>query len=237
MEDKYRLLGLDPGRSEAKIKETYEKLQKMYDPDKFKDAGQKKYARERLEEFKKAYDEIMARMAQNSASASSSSGPYAYEYGKWAVISVVIEGDEVKVNVNGETKATGAMTIDPIDVVSEDATYTLGGGGLSMDFFRVNFKAVAEPAYTYTETEDVSDLPMDEPEELYYMYGDLNGDGEVDVFDLALMKRQVLDGAVSMIADLNNDHQNNVLDLVILTKYLHGGERGIIGEPIYVTAQ
>ena len=82
MEDKYRLLGLDPGRSEAKIKETYEKLQKMYDPDKFKDAGQKKYARERLEEFKKAYDEIMARMAQNSASASASSGPYAYEYGK-----------------------------------------------------------------------------------------------------------------------------------------------------------
>ena len=161
----------------------------------------------------------------------------AYEYGKWAVISVVIEGDEVKVNVNGETKATGAMTIDPIDVVSEDATYTLGGGGLSMDFFRVNFKAVAEPAYTYTESEDVTDAPVDKPEELYYMYGDLNGDGEVDVFDLALMKRQVLDGAVSMIADLNNDHQNNVLDLVILTKYLHGGERGIIGEPIYVTAQ
>ena len=64
----------------------------------------------------------------------------AYEKGKWAVISVVIIDNTVKVNVNGETKATGTMTIDPIDIVSEDATYILGGGGLSMDYFRVNFK-------------------------------------------------------------------------------------------------
>jgi hypothetical protein len=70
-----------------------------------------------------------------------------------------------------------------------------------------------------------------------HAYGDLNNDGDVDVFDLALMKRIVLDGAVYMPADVNDDHQINVLDLIFMTEYLHGGERGMIGYPISVIAQ
>ena len=81
MEEKYRVLGLEPGASEAKIKETYAKLQKMYDPDKFPDAGQKKYARERLEEFRKAYNDIMNAMQENTRKAQGSSSGYSYSAG------------------------------------------------------------------------------------------------------------------------------------------------------------
>ncbi len=143
----------------------------------------------------------------------------AYEKGKWAVISVVIVDNTVEVNVNGETKATGEMTIDPIDVVSEDATYILGGGGLSMDYFRVNYKKVAEPKYYYTETEDVTTEPV-EPEPMY-LYGDMNGDRVINVIDLALLKRQILSGSVYRQGDCDGDGTIGVGDIIALQRYLH----------------
>lgn len=140
----------------------------------------------------------------------------ALETGKWAVISVLIEGDTATIKVNGETKATGAMTVDPIDTVSEDAAYLLGGAALSMDCFRVNYKAVPEPEYYYTATEEGV-------QEMSGYYGDLDGNQVVDAFDLTLLKRAVLNetGQYVIEGDLDADGQAGVSDIIALTKYLH----------------
>lgn len=142
----------------------------------------------------------------------------AYEKGAWTVISVILEGDTASLVVNGQTAAAGEMTIDPIDTVSDDAVYTIGCSGLSMDFFRVNYKAVSEPEYYYT----ASDPSIWEWTETGY-FGDLDGNAEIDVVDLALLKRAVLSGTVQNAAasDLNGDSIVDVADIIALTKYLH----------------
>ena len=110
----------------------------------------------------------------------------AYELGKWTTISVILTGDEGKIVVNGQTAAFGTITIDPVDIVSEDAQYLIGKGVLdtlnfkgSMDYFRVNFKEVAEPEYYYTESEEIKPMIM----------GDLNTDGIINIYDLILLKK------------------------------------------------
>ncbi|MCR4645440.1 MAG: family 43 glycosylhydrolase [Oscillospiraceae bacterium] len=68
-----------------------------------------------------------------------------------------------------------------------------------------------------------------------YLRSDMNRDGEIDIFDLGLLKRGLLygmDALTSGIGDVNADGKTNVLDAVHLTKYLHG--HAVI-EPAYCT--
>ncbi|MEE5992936.1 MAG: GDSL-type esterase/lipase family protein [Oscillospiraceae bacterium] len=55
--------------------------------------------------------------------------------------------------------------------------------------------------------------------------GDLNGDGKVNVIDMALMKRQLkqehIDHANRRVSDLNGDTSINVDDVKILTDFIH----------------
>ena len=140
-----------------------------------------------------------------------------YELGKWITISIVLTGDEGKLLVNGQTVASGEITADPVDVVSEDANYCIGKGlvnGLdfkgSMDYFRVNFKEVAEPEYYYTESEEIKPLIM----------GDINADGIVNIYDLIFLKKAVLNGTYSQAGDFDYDGKNSVTDIIVLQKYL-----------------
>lgn len=52
----------------------------------------------------------------------------AYELGAWTKVSVVINDDSAKLIVNGETAASGSITADPVDIISEDAVYLIGDG-------------------------------------------------------------------------------------------------------------
>ncbi len=70
------------------------------------------------------------------------------------------------------------------------------------------------------ETPCISMSPAD------YIPGDLNGDGEVDVFDLTLAKQQVLAGTDNAALDVNADDACDVVDLVSLGKFLHTGKGG-----------
>jgi molecular chaperone DnaJ len=70
-EKNYKILGLDNGASEAQVREAYKKLQDIYNPDKFNDIGQKKYAEEKLEEIDKAYSELLTQF---------NGGNFAYDY-------------------------------------------------------------------------------------------------------------------------------------------------------------
>lgn len=147
-----------------------------------------------------------------------------YELGEWITISVVLTGDEGKLIVNGKTVASGEITSDPVDIVSSDADYKIGKINGSMDFFRVNFKEVAEPEYYYTESEDVNTEPSEESTEpdKSVLMGDLNEDGIINIYDLIILKKAVLNGGYYKAGDLDKDGQNTVTEIIALQKYLLG---------------
>lgn len=58
-----------------------------------------------------------------------------------------------------------------------------------------------------------------------YLRGDLNQDGTIDVFDLALLKRALtsgMDALTAEIADIDHDGKADSKDAELLTLYLHG---------------
>lgn len=151
----------------------------------------------------------------------------AYKIGEWVTVSVVLTGDTGKIVVNGKTAASETVTADPIDVVSDDASYMVGGDmNGSLDFFRVNYKETAEPEYYYTETEDIIE-PSGQ-----VLAGDINLDMHVDSLDMVLMRRiaeintsEVNNGFTRQqlaAADTNADGDVNIADAVLLHGYLLG---------------
>lgn len=147
----------------------------------------------------------------------------AYELGAWTKVSVVINDDAAKLIVNGETAASGSVTADPVDIISEDAVYLIGDGmNGSMDYFRVNFKEVTEPDYVYTEKEEIT-IPSGQ-----LLVGDLDLDMKIDSFDLVLMRKAVIDPSIvksnlhKAVADLNGDNEVNIADVVTMQNYLLG---------------
>ncbi|MCM1133417.1 MAG: DUF6055 domain-containing protein [Ruminococcus flavefaciens] len=143
----------------------------------------------------------------------------AYKAGEWATISVSLIGDTAKITVNGNTVAESTFTLDPIDIVAEDTKYLIGAstGGVymdgSMDFFRVNFKDVAEPEYYYTETEQVTARLM----------GDVNLDGEVNVADAVMLQNWLMkSGEITdwQNGDLVSDGRLDVLDMIEMRKLI-----------------
>ena len=145
----------------------------------------------------------------------------AYIAGQWIIISISLNGDEVKLTVNnGETVTeTASMTSDPVDILSGDAMYRIGEGmDGSMDYFRVFFKDVDEPAYTYTKTEAPS-APKG-------MIGDLDRNDKINVFDLAYLKKAILygydDAVTGVVGDCNGSGTIDIVDAIMMQKYLHG---------------
>lgn len=147
-----------------------------------------------------------------------------YETGSWATVSVILTDDTAKLVVNngsGAKTTSGTITIDPVEIMSDSAAYLIGDGmNGSMDFFRVNFKEVAEPDYYYTEKEEVIENPDIVP-------GDLNCDKHVNVFDMCIYK-QFIAGSISLTgealanADINGDGLYNIADMVMLQDFLSG---------------
>jgi len=157
----------------------------------------------------------------------------AYTPGKWSTVSVVLEGDEAKLVVDGKTAASGTITVDPVDVISEESVYTIGAykdsqymNG-SMDFFRVNFKEVAEPSYYYTETEDIDENTTTEPTG-QVLVGDVTLDMQIDVFDHVYLRKIVTGSAsadtkqLKAAADTNGDKEIGIADVVAMQSYLLG---------------
>ena len=57
-----------------------------------------------------------------------------------------------------------------------------------------------------------------------YIPGDINGDGEVDIFDLVRLRRHIVGINVEIVAnpDVNNDKEVDIFDLVRLRRYIVG---------------
>ena len=146
-----------------------------------------------------------------------------YEPGEWVAVSVVLTGDTAKLVVNGTTAASGSITADPVDIISDDAVYLIGDGmNGSMDFFRVNFKEIAEPEYYYTEKEEITGTSGQT------IVGDVNFDMQVDAFDAAVMRKLVTEpelvdtNQLKAAADVNGDSSVNIADLVAIQQYILG---------------
>lgn len=147
----------------------------------------------------------------------------AYELGAWTKVSVVINDDSAKLIVNGETAASGSITADPVDIISDDSVYLIGDGmNGSMDYFRVNFKETAEPDYVYTEKEDIT-VPSGK-----LLAGDFNLDMKIDSYDMMWMRKVVIDTTLvktnieKSVADVNGDGSVNIADVVTMQSYLLG---------------
>lgn len=154
----------------------------------------------------------------------------AYTPGEWFTVSLSLIGDEAKLAVNNgkEIKtATETIPLDPIDVVFEGAKYAVGDINGSMDYFRVFFKDVEDAEYYYTETEDVEVVPGPN-EGSKGIVGDLNFDGEIDVFDLVVLKRHVLNipplstTTTEYTGDCDGSGTIGVGDVIALQRYLLG---------------
>ena len=148
----------------------------------------------------------------------------AYNNGQWVTISTVFTGDTAKLvvnNGNGAKEFSGAMTVDPVDTVTENAVYTIGEGMIgSMDFFRVNFKEVSEPTYYYTESENIT-----EPETPSQIKGDVNADGAFNISDVILLQKWLLAIPDTHLADwkagdLCEDDRLDVFDLCLMKQKL-----------------
>ena len=61
-----------------------------------------------------------------------------------------------------------------------------------------------------------------EPVEEFYRTGDLNQDGNINAFDLAILKRTVLMQQHNPACDVDDDGEMSVKDIVLLQKHLLG---------------
>lgn len=156
--------------------------------------------------------------------------------GEWAVIRVIINGNEAQLIINGETAASGNISIHPDDVANavltsdKTAAYRFGADAAaencfngSVDFIRLYSEKAADPTEVYTETEDISSSV--EPVILTVMVGDTNLDAKITVFDLMMMKKFLVTKAsltaqLLAASDINGDDNLTVADAVVLQKYL-----------------
>ena len=163
-------------------------------------------------------------MMQNSNTSQALVAENAVEAGKWYTVSVVLSGDEGKLILNGKTVAESKITLDPVDMISDDTIYEIGRMNGSLDFFRVNFKEVAEPEYYYTESEEVAEPTDPQPDP--YLTGDVNYDGIINIYDLVKLKKNILNNVAldyqTASSDINKDGQISVADIIILQKFLLG---------------
>ena len=149
----------------------------------------------------------------NGSEAQSVRAENAYAAGSWVTVSVVLENDSAKLVVNdgrGMKITYGTVTIDPVEVMSDNATYIIADGmNGSMDYFRVNFKEVSEPDYYYTETETIMEK----------VRGDINADGYFNISDLVLLRLlDIPDANLTdwKAGDLGDDNRLDILDLCLM---------------------
>ena len=143
----------------------------------------------------------------------------AYIPGEWVTVSVLISDDKATLKVNNGTdikSESGVFTTDPVDFISDDSVYLIGSGmNGSMDYFRVFNKDHEDAEYYYTEKETVSSVRGDVNADGYFSAadlvllnkwllgahdtqlpdwkaGDLCDDGRLDVFDLVLMRQELV---------------------------------------------
>ncbi len=118
----------------------------------------------------------------------------AYSAGEWVTVSVYINGGNAVLTTNNGSdtiKAEGKISLSPVNTMSEDSIYSIGGFNGSMDYFKVFSKDVAEPEYYYTEKEEIADIPEMPNDKNDIVWGDSNCDGEVSLADAVMIMQSI----------------------------------------------
>lgn len=58
----------------------------------------------------------------------------------------------------------------------------------------------------------------------YFMTGDVYSDGIIDVFDMILLRKAIIEKKKDVFCDINSDGDISIADLVAMEKYIHGKE-------------
>lgn len=61
-----------------------------------------------------------------------------------------------------------------------------------------------------------------EPVEKYFVTGDINGDGVINVFDMLLLRKAAVTGSENKVCDINDDGEVSAADLVTMQNHLLG---------------
>ncbi len=158
--------------------------------------------------------------------------------GAWSIIRIVVTGNEGQLLINGEAAASGTISIHPDDIANavlssdQTAVYRFGADensancfNGSADFIRIYREKAADPAETYTGTEDITDIPDIPAEPSQVMTGDCNLDARINIFDLMMMKKFIFEKTeltpqLAAASDVNGDKSLTVADAVVLQKYI-----------------
>ena len=92
------------------------------------------------------------------------------------------------------------------------------------------FKKVCKKGYEKGRIYPQKEIPVDE----YFMTGDLYPDGVIDVFDMILLRKELIEQKFNHFGDVNDDRQMSVADLVMMKNHILGKEQFKItrkGEP------
>lgn len=153
------------------------------------------------------------------------------ELGAWSVIRIVIDGSEIRMDINGKTAVKGNLPYSPdsiadsISVYDKTAAYRLGADcnnencfNGSVDFIRIYNSEAQAP----TETYSVKENP---PQPTLVLIGDTDFNGKINVFDLIIIKRILIynisvDQKILAACDTDDDGSIKINDAINLQKYL-----------------
>ena len=114
----------------------------------------------------------------------------------------------------------GVLTMEPTCVTDGVLTYTCAHCG---DSFTESIPATG--VHTYDSDADSTCNVCGEVREAAVLYGDLNGDGKVNIRDLGLLQQKLNGWNITIVetaADLNGDQKINIRDLGLLQQHLNG---------------
>ncbi|MBQ9695058.1 MAG: N-acetylglucosamine-1-phosphate uridyltransferase [Oscillospiraceae bacterium] len=137
--------------------------------------------------------------------------------GEWSKITVQILNGSGMLMIDGQTEGSKALTLTPLAVLgaAKDDTAEIGRGFKgALDYIRLTNQEAAEPAITYSGSEEPDDTPA-------RIRGDVDANGVFELRDVILMQKWLTADAQTVLADweagdLCGDGKLDVFDLAVM---------------------
>lgn len=149
------------------------------------------------------------------------------ETGIWKHITVTLSGNTGILYVDGlEVARNENMTLNPTSLGSTTQNY-IGKSQFDNDPY---LNGLVDDLRIFNKALDADEVKaLFDSKQVTYIYGDVNGDGEVDAIDFAVMKKYLLGDVSAMqsqyweiTGDLNQDGTIDAIDIANMKKYLLG---------------
>ena len=147
--------------------------------------------------------------------------------GTWKHITVTLSGNTAILYVDGlEVSRNEQMTLKPTSLGSTTQNY-IGKSQFDQDPY---LDGLVDDLKIFSKALDADEVKaLFDSKQGIYVYGDVNGDGEVDAIDFAVMKKYLLGDVSAMqskdweiTGDLNQDGTIDAIDAANMKKFLLG---------------